>query len=182
MDKFSRNVEQLKKERPLDGLRIPDLVKRMDLDMAYNSNAIEGNPLSYRETKLILAGFVGGGFFVNRKLRDVYDIVGHHKAFLSAKELASNESAISLNHILMLHKMVLHESQDGGVLRKSGEIAVISGKKVLFAMPDEIKPLLQKFVAWLSERCTHFSLLLNATRSLSKSILFAMEMAEWHAS
>eukprot|EP00978_Attheya_sp_CCMP212_P027574 scaffold92675_cov64-Attheya_sp.AAC.1 len=150
LDKFSSNVEQLKKQRPLDGVRIPEIVKRMDLDMAYNSNAIEGNPLSYRETTRILAGFVGGGL-VNRKLRDVYDIVGHHKAFLLAKELVSKGAAISLDDILMLHKMVLHESQDGGVLRKSGEIAVISGKKVLFAMPDEIEALLQKFVAWLSD-------------------------------
>jgi fido (protein-threonine AMPylation protein) len=150
LDKFSSDVEQLKKERPLDGLRMPDLIKRMDLEMAYNSNAIEGNPLSFRETSMILAGFVGGGF-VKRKLRDVYDILGHHKAFFLAQELASNGSAISLDHILMLHKMVLHESQDGGVLRKSGEIAVICGKKVLFAMPDEIEALLQNFVAWLSD-------------------------------
>ena len=111
-------MEQLEKQRPLDGLWIPDLVKRMDLDMAYNSNAIEGNPLSYRETRVILAGFVKGGF-VNRKLHDVYDIVRHHKAFLSAKELACKGAAISLDDILILHKMVLYESQDRGVLRKS---------------------------------------------------------------
>jgi fido (protein-threonine AMPylation protein) len=151
LDAFDRKLKKLSARRPVSGLRMPDLLKRLDIDMAYNSNAIEGNPISLSETTLILAGFVGGR---RKSLRHVNDIVGHHKAFDEVKAMVARGTGtkISIEQLLKLHKLVLYESDDGGVLRSGEEVAMVSGKKVLFAMPDETENLVKKLVAWISTK------------------------------
>lgn len=146
---FESKLEKLSSRRPVSGLRMPDLLKRLDIDMAYNSNAIEGNPISLSETTLILAGFVGGR---RKSLRHVNDIVGHHKAFDEVKDMVARRLQLSMEQILALHQLVLYDSDDGGVLRSGEEIALVSGKKVLFAMPNETENLVKKLLAWTSHK------------------------------
>lgn len=148
---FDRKLKKLSANAPVSGLRMPDLLKRLDIDMAYNSNAIEGNPISLSETTLILAGFVGGR---RKSLRHVHDIVGHHKAFDEVKAMVARGTGtkLSIEQLLKLHKLVLYESDDGGVLRSGQEVAVVSGKKVLFTMPDETENLVKKLLAWTSKK------------------------------
>jgi hypothetical protein len=142
---FEEELKKLQARRPIAGLRMPDLVKRLDIDMAYNSNAIEGNPINLKETTLILAGYVSGKC---KSLRHVHDIVGHHKAFEEVRSMFSKGSQLSLKNVLNLHAMVLYESKDGGILRKEGELVMIAGKKVMLSMPDEIEALLEKLLKW----------------------------------
>jgi fido (protein-threonine AMPylation protein) len=149
LEAFERKLEKLSARRPVSGLRMPDLLRRLDIDMAYNSNAIEGNPISLSETTLILAGYVGGR---RKSLRHVNDIVGHHKAFEELKAMVSRTSQLSMEQLLILHKLVLYESDDGGVLRSGEEVAMVSGKKVLFAMPDETENLVKKLLSWASKK------------------------------
>ena len=151
LDAFDRKLKKLSARRPVSGLRMPDLLKRLDIDMAYNSNAIEGNPISLSETTLILAGFVGGR---RRSLRHVNDIVGHHKAFDEVKAMVARGTGtkLSIEQLLKLNKLVLYESDDGGVLRSGQEVAMVSGKKVLFAMPDETENLVKQLLAWTSKK------------------------------
>jgi hypothetical protein len=52
----------LEKYRPSPLLHMPELLNAIDKDVAFNSNAIEGNPVTYRETAIILGAMsVGGG-------------------------------------------------------------------------------------------------------------------------
>ena len=48
------------------------------VDYAHNSTAIEGNTLSLMETKLVLEDKVSVG---GKKLREIYEVVNHQKAF-----------------------------------------------------------------------------------------------------
>ncbi len=41
--------------RPLNDKQLKNLKKMFDVDLTYNSNAIEGSTLSFTETKLILS-------------------------------------------------------------------------------------------------------------------------------
>jgi hypothetical protein len=50
VDRITAKANRLQKVRPFQGHIIPALMKAVDLDMAYNSNAIEGNPIILRET------------------------------------------------------------------------------------------------------------------------------------
>lgn len=68
---FEEKLKKLEARRPIAGLRMTDLLKHLDIDMAYNSNAIEGNPINLKETTLILSGYVSGK---RKSLRHVHDI------------------------------------------------------------------------------------------------------------
>eukprot|EP00523_Entomoneis_sp_CCMP467_P009697 CAMPEP_0168725030 /NCGR_PEP_ID=MMETSP0724-20121128/3939_1 /TAXON_ID=265536 /ORGANISM="Amphiprora sp., Strain CCMP467" /LENGTH=351 /DNA_ID=CAMNT_0008771793 /DNA_START=21 /DNA_END=1076 /DNA_ORIENTATION=+ len=151
LNAFDRKLKKLSARRPVSSLRMPDLLKRLDIDMAYNSNAIEGNPISLSETTLILSGFVGGR---RKSLRHVHDVLGHHKAFDEVKAMVARGTgtSLSIEQLLKLHKLVLYESDDGGVLRSGQEVAMVTGKKVLFAMPDETENLVKKLLAWTSKK------------------------------
>ena len=81
---FNEKLLKLQVGRRAAGLRLPDLLKKLNIDMTYNSNAIEGNPISYKETKIILAGFVGPR---RRSVRHVHDIIGHSTAFEEIQRL-----------------------------------------------------------------------------------------------
>jgi hypothetical protein len=150
VDAFNANLLRLQAGRRRAGLRIPDLLQKLKIDMTFNSNAIEGNPISLRETTLILAGFVGPK---RRSTRDVCDIIGHGVAFEEVLKLASHGNLpISMDQVKQVHQLILLGSNDGCVLRKEGEIAMISGTKVLLAMPDETEALLQQLLDWVSRK------------------------------
>lgn len=91
--------------------------------MTFNSNAIEGNPDTARETSIVLAGYyvVGG-----KALRDVFDILGHQRAFEEeVLQLADSKSALTMEQILALHQKVLLDSKEGGIFRSGRELAMI---------------------------------------------------------
>jgi hypothetical protein len=87
------------------------------------SLTIEGNPVTARETTIILlAGYsVGGG----KTLRDVFDILDHQRA---------------------LHQKVLLDSKEGGIVRSGCELAMIQGVNVLFAHPVKVESLAHEFL------------------------------------
>ena len=111
--------------RPFRAEAIKEIVEKLGRDMTFNTNAIEGNPLTAKETSLILSGFsVGRG----RKLRDVYDIVGHKKAFDEALELSRKKTDLTMDHLKQLHSMVLFEAKDGGILRSGTRLGGCRGE------------------------------------------------------
>lgn len=146
---FKQKLERLRAGRRTSGLRMPDLIKKLDIDMTYNSNAIEGNPITLRETALILAGFVAGR---RKSIRHVNDIVGHSAAFHQVQKMAASGSQVSMSmeQVLRVHALVLLNSDDGGVFRSEGEVAMVGGTKVLLSMPDEIEALVKRLLDWTS--------------------------------
>jgi len=144
---FNQERERLQSGRLASGLRMPDLLKKVDIDMTYNSNAIEGNPITLNETTLILAGFVAGR---RKSLRHVNDIVGHSAAFKQVQKMAASGTKMSMEQVLRVHELVLWNSDDGGVFRSEGEVAMVGGTKVLFAMPDEVEALVKRLLVWIS--------------------------------
>src|SRR5690606_4267495 len=83
-----QQIDQLKAE--IEALRplTPELERRiMDkfrLDWTYHSNAIEGNTLTYGETKaFLLHGITAAG----KPFRDYLDIKGHHEALDTLQEI-----------------------------------------------------------------------------------------------
>lgn len=56
------------------------------VDFTYNSNAIEGNTLTLRETAMVLEGMT----IDQKPLKDHLEAVGHRDAFLYIEELAQH--------------------------------------------------------------------------------------------
>ncbi len=69
-------------------------------------NNIEGNRLTYGETKtFLLHGITAKG----KTLKDHLDIKGHNEALLMLDEIVKEERSISENFIRELHVVILHE-------------------------------------------------------------------------
>ena len=85
------------------------------MEYTYNSNAMEGNRLTLRETDLVLRGLT-----VDRKpLKDHLEAVGHKEAFDYVGELVKEKVPLNERVIKEIHYLVLADKKDDrGVYRK----------------------------------------------------------------
>lgn len=112
-------IEKKKKEldtkRPLTEGEVIRLNEEFIVEYTYNSNAIEGNTLTLRETDLVLRGLT-----IDKKpLKDHMEAVGHKEAFDYVRELVKNNIPLSENIIKKIHFLVLADKKDDrGVYRR----------------------------------------------------------------
>ncbi len=101
--------------RPLTPGEVARLAEEFMIDFTYNSNAIEGNTLTLKETALALEGMT-----VDQKpLKDHLEAVGHRDAFLYVQEIAGSDTPISEAVIKNIHALVLmNRPEDKGIYRR----------------------------------------------------------------
>ena len=85
------------------------------VEYTYNSNAIEGNTLTLRETDLVLRGLT----IAQKPLKDHMEAVGHKEAFDYISQLVKEKVPISESIIKQIHFLVLADKRDDrGVYRR----------------------------------------------------------------
>ena len=106
---------QLAKHRPLTQGELKRLQEEFLVEFTYNSNAIEGNTLTLRETALVLEGVT----IDQKPLKDHLEAVGHRDAFLYVQQLVTDKVVISERIIKDIHSLVLMDRpNDKGVYRR----------------------------------------------------------------
>ncbi|MGI5848495.1 MAG: Fic family protein [Christensenellales bacterium] len=106
---------ELSKRRPLTQGELKRLQEEFLVEFTYNSNAIEGNILTLRETALVLEGVT----IDQKPLKDHLEAVGHRDAFLYVERLVSEKAAITESVIKDIHSLVLMDRpEDKGVYRR----------------------------------------------------------------
>ena len=103
---FSR-IDSMKAEldarRPFSAAELRRMREEFAVEYTYNSNAIEGNTLTLRETALVLAGLT-----IDKKpLKDKLEAVGHKEAFDYVLSLVQEKSPGSKRVITEIHSRVL---------------------------------------------------------------------------
>lgn len=106
---------ELSKRRPLTQGEVEALRKEFLIEFTYNSNAIEGNTLTLRETAMVLEGMT-----IDKKpLKDHLEAVGHRDAFVYMEELARQGTPITSHEIRAIHSLVLGDRpEDKGRFRR----------------------------------------------------------------
>ncbi len=101
--------------RPLTAGEAQRLRDEFMVDFTYNSNAIEGNTLTLKETAMVLEGMT-----IDRKpLKDHLEAVGHRDAFLYMEGLAQKKTKMRDTEIRNIHALVLMDRpEDKGVYRR----------------------------------------------------------------
>jgi len=90
--------------RPLPAGAVRRLNQLFAVEWTYNSNAIEGNTLTLRETQLILeTGLTIGG----KSLREHFEVINHQSAIEYVEALARHDEPITPYHIRQIHSLVL---------------------------------------------------------------------------
>ncbi len=112
---IERKKVELDGRRPLTAGEVARLNEEFIVEFTYNSNAIEGNTLTLRETDLVLRGLT-----IDKKpLKDHMEAVGHKEAFEFVGELVKNNVPISESVIKQIHYLVLADKkEDRGVYRR----------------------------------------------------------------
>ena len=115
LSQIDRKKKELDGKRPLTEGELARLNEEFTVEYTYNSNAIEGNTLTLRETDLVLRGLT----IDQKPLKDHMEAVGHKEAFDFVTELVKEKCEISERVIKQIHYLVLADKKDDrGVYRR----------------------------------------------------------------
>ena len=143
----------LDKKRKLEGLRplpsslVARLKKQMMIEYTYNSNAIEGNTLTLRETQLVIEeGITVGG----KSITETLEAKNHPEAIESIERLVDAKSELTEDVILQLHRLIMSNiTEDAGHYRTMG--VRITGATFMPPPSSEVKPRIDELLKWLRE-------------------------------
>jgi len=133
---------KLDEARPLPKHSLATLREKLALEWTYHSNAIEGNTLTLRETKVVLEGITVGG----KSLREHFEATNHRDAIIYVEERVAKDEALSEWQIRNIHSLVLKGIDDGEAGRYRQENVVISGASTtppeFLRLPQEMASLI----------------------------------------
>ena len=102
--------------RPLNAGELARLREQFAIENTYNSNAIEGNTLTLRETALILQE---GVTISEKPLKEHLEAIGHRDAFKYIESLTGENKPLSERVIKNVHSLVLmNDAENKGVYRR----------------------------------------------------------------
>lgn len=112
---IDKKIQRLNTLRPFTPGETGRLRHDFMVDFTYNSNAIEGNTLTLKETAMVLEGMT-----IDKKtLKDHLEAVGHRDAFLYMEDIAQKKTKLRETEIKNIHALVLMDRpEDKGVYRR----------------------------------------------------------------
>ena len=115
LNEIETKKSRLSELRPLTAGEVERLREEFMIDFTYNSNAIEGNTLTLKETAMALEGMT----IDQKPLKDHLEAVGHRDAFLYVQDIATQDIPLSENVIKNIHSLVLiNRPEDKGNYRR----------------------------------------------------------------
>ena len=150
LDMIERKKKELDTKRPLTEGEVARLNEEFIVEYTYNSNAIEGNTLTLRETDMVLRGLT-----IDKKpLKDHLEAVGHKEAFEFVSELVKDNIQMSERIIKQIHYLVLADKRDDcGVYRR---VPVrIMGSQHEPVQPYLIQPKMEQLMVDFAESTEH---------------------------
>ena len=120
IDKKKAKLDSL---RPLPEHTLKSLQEKIALEWTYHSNAIEGNTLTLKETKVALEGITIGG----KSVKEHLEAINHNEAVQYLYQMIRNKEKISEWQIKQIHALILKniDAKNAGTYRK--ENVLISG-------------------------------------------------------
>lgn len=107
--RLDQKLKQLNQWRPLNASHVKKLREQLEIEMTYNSNAIEGNSLTLRETYLVLHE---GMTIKGKPLKDHLEAKDHKEALDFLYDLISQERYTISEHLIrQLHQLVVRETE-----------------------------------------------------------------------
>lgn len=143
---YFNEVDNLKKEldskRPISKETLKSLEESINLEWTYNSNGIEGNTLTLKETQVVLEGITVGG----KSIKEHLEAINHEKAILYLNDLVKEYNPITEWNIKNIHQLVLKNIDDENAGRYRRENVTIKGATHI--PPDYLKvpELMEKLV------------------------------------
>jgi Fic family protein len=116
-------------------------------ELAYTSNAIEGNTLTKKETELVIEEKITSS---SKPFVYYQEAINHANAFNKIIESLENNIFINENFILKLHQILLSGIDDTNAGFYRDCMVRISGSRVIMPNPIKVPVLMNDFVKWLN--------------------------------
>lgn len=147
---FSRLLDKLKvlnDARPLPTIVLQNIKEALFIEWTYNSNSIEGNTLSLRETQMVLQE---GVTVKGKSLKEHFEAKNHETAILKLYKLVHKDYVLNTKDLLELHGLVLRSIEDdfAGRLRNAG--VRISGANFVPPNAVHVSDYLDSLVAYIN--------------------------------
>lgn len=112
-------VKVLNAARPLPNIVLQNIKEAFLIEWTYNSNSIEGNTLTLRETQMVLQE---GITIKGKSLREHFEAKNHETAIHKLYTLVKENYVLNAKDVLDLHGLVLRSIEDeyAGRLRNAG--------------------------------------------------------------
>jgi len=151
-DNYFDEVDELNKElnskRPISKDTLKSLKESINLEWTYNSNGIEGNTLTLRETQVVLEGITVGG----KSIKEHLEVINHEKAILFLDDLVKDKEIINEWNIKNIHRLVLKDIDDENAGRYRTENVTIKGAVHVppdyLMVPELMEMLVLKYKDW----------------------------------
>lgn len=132
--------------RPLSPESVASLAAAWDVRMVHESNAIEGNSLTLRETELVLSK---GVTVSGKPLKDHLEAVNLAKAWERVKALAKPDAVLTEGDLLDLHRIVLTRLEDDFAGSYRTGAVRIAGSSHVPPNPVKVPDLMEELFAEL---------------------------------
>ncbi|NIG52480.1 Fic family protein [Chitinophaga sp. Cy-1792] len=163
ISKINELVEKLWSLQPIKAEFQERINRKVRLEFNYNSNHIEGNTLTYGETKLL---FMFDKTTGNHDLREYEEMKAHDVAFELVKEMAADkERPLSESSIRHLHEVLLVRPYWRDAVTGSGEpsrkqiqigvyktapnhVKLLDGTIFHYASPEDTPAMMAEMINW----------------------------------
>lgn len=135
---------RLDKHRPLPATVVKNLREDIAVRWTYNSNAIEGNTLTLRETKVVLEGITVGG----KSMKEHLEATNHVHAIDYIFELVDKDEQLTERIIKEVHSLVLKGIDDTIAGKYRTENVVISGAEHVPSDHLHVPEQMEAFMSW----------------------------------
>ena len=135
--------EQLSALRPLPEEALKKIQDALDIEYTYESNRIEGNPLTLQETGLV----VNEGVTISGKsMREHLEAINHAEAISYIKDIAKQDIEISERTIKEIHALILHGIDRENARSYRTVPVMISGSTHMPPQPYLIEQQMEDFI------------------------------------
>lgn len=157
-----RLMAELEAMRPISPEQEARILQKFRLDWNYHSNHIEGNSLTYGETKsLLLYGITAQG----KPLKDHIEITGHNEALNWVLDIVKGGRPLTESFIRELHQLLLKEPYEVDAITPDGKptkrmiqigqyksmpnhVRTVTGETHFFASVEETPAMVHELMDW----------------------------------
>ncbi len=148
LKRIDEKLHLIQSHRPLSRNLVRKLKEQFSIEMTYNSNGIEGNRLTLKETYLVINE---GITIKGRSLKDHLEAKNHHEAIHFLYDLIEHEKRQTTSERLIrsLQQLVIKDIEDpeSGQYRKGN--VTITGSSHRPPEAYEVSKLMEELVSWV---------------------------------
>ena len=146
-DRIENKLKALNELRPLPPSAVKKLQEQFKIEMTYNSNGIEGNSLTLKETFLV----INEGITIKGKpLKDHLEAKNHYEAleFLSGLVEKNRKQTLSERLIRGLHQLVVQETEKEWAGKYRNSDVIIGGAEHKPPAASDVPYEMEKLIKW----------------------------------